>query len=304
MNPAQDWDRAREIFIEFLRTNRALSPHTVEAYARDLLKFAEGASSLGCRRPCDLTRSTAEAVYEQHRSRGLAPRSLTRSISALRALYRFLLQEGFLKKNPINDLDSPRLGSPLPKIASPHQIRKVLESVDLTRPAGVRDRAILEVFYAAGLRVSELADLKFESVLFEAKIARVVGKGSKERLVPVGDEALFWLRKYMAEARKTLDRGKPAEWLFLSNRGRRMTRQTIWHLIRKYARKAAISTKMSPHTLRHSFATHLIEGGADLRSVQEMLGHASVATTQIYTHLSRKHLRDVYAAAHPRAKKR
>jgi integrase/recombinase XerD len=304
LNPAQDWDRAREIFIESLRTNRALSRHTVEAYARDLLRFAETASTLGCEDPSRLTREIAESVFGRHRSSGLAPRSISRSISALRSLYRFLLQEGLLKKNPIADLGSPKAGAPLPRIASSQQIRKMLDVIDVERPSGVRDRAILELFYAAGLRVSELADLKFESVLLEPKIARVIGKGSKERLVPVGEEAIFWLKRYLAEVRKKLDRGRPSEWLFLSNRGGRMTRQTIWHLIKKYVRLSGVTGRISPHTLRHSFATHLIEGGADLRSVQEMLGHASVATTQIYTHLSRRHLREVYIAAHPRARKR
>jgi integrase/recombinase XerD len=237
------------------------------------------------------------------RSIGLSPRSVARKTSAIRSFFKFLTQEGILPANPASQLSAQKPGRPLPRVLHMVQIQKILDAPDVSKPAGVRDRAILELIYSSGLRVSELVDLHRESVMANTGTLRVTGKGSKERIVPVGEIALQWIQKYLAEARSQIDKGKPRKWLFLSNRGSRMTRQTVWHLLKKYARRAGVHSKLSPHTLRHSFATHLIEGGADLRSVQEMLGHSSVATTQIYTHVSRKHLREVYLTSHPRGRK-
>ena len=192
---------------------------------------------------------------------------------------------------------------PLPRLLSLSQIQKILAAPDIIKPEGLRDRAILELCYASGLRVSELTDTTYENLQTDAGLIRVFGKGSKERIVPVGKEAAYWIQTYVKKARNYFDRGKPQKWLFLSRRGRKMSRQSIWHLLKKYAREAGVFSRLSPHTLRHSFATHCLERGADLRSVQQMLGHASVSTTQIYTHLSRRHLKEVYGAHHPRARK-
>lgn len=286
-----DFDRAREIFLESLRTGRSLSKHTIDGYGRDLLEFCEFAD----RKKVSLNLVDSTLLESFFGKLGKSPRSVARAMSALRTFFHFLRQESILENNPMDSIRTPKLGSPLPKIASESQVRNLLEGIDLTKPKGIRDRAILELFYSSGLRVSELINLTFESLHLTEGVIRVIGKGNKERLIPLGEEASDWLKKYATEARGKLDKGKPSKWLFLSQQGRQMTRQTVWHLIKK-------RSTLSPHTLRHSFATHLVENGADLRSVQEMLGHASVATTQIYTHLSRKHVREVYKSHHPRAK--
>ncbi|HLG19546.1 MAG TPA: site-specific tyrosine recombinase XerD [Bdellovibrionota bacterium] len=298
------WDRAHELFLESLRTSRGLSPHTVDGYARDILSFAEISQKDACGSPADATRSNIDSFLSHKAREGYSNRSVLRAISAIRSFYRFLQQENLVPSTPAEDLRLPRLGRPLPKVLSADQIRRILEAPDLTKPRGLRDRALLELFYASGLRVSELTAITYENFQLEMGLVRVLGKGSRERIVPVGDEARHWIERYLQEGRNRMDRGKLQKWLFLSNRGRRMTRQTVWHLLRKYARQVGVTAKLSPHTLRHSFATHLLEGGADLRSVQQMLGHASLSTTQIYTHLSRKHVRDVYRDHHPRAQKR
>lgn len=304
MSHLPEWDRAYEIFLESLRTGRSLSIHTVEGYARDVLRFREFAESISITSPSSVLREHAEKYLETTQKRGTSTRSLLRAVSAIRSFYRFLRREGLATHNPFEKIPMPRMGRPLPHVTTPDQIRRIFEMPKLETSGGLRDRAILELFYSSGLRVSEVADLALTSLHPESGILRVFGKGSKERLVPVGAEALHWLDRYRNESRPKLDHQKSVKWLFLSNRGRRMTRQTIWHAIRKYARSAGLGGKLSPHTLRHSFATHLLEGGADLRSVQQMLGHASVATTEIYTHLSRKHVRKVYEAAHPRARRK
>ncbi len=267
------------------------------------MSFMQFSQRAGVRGPERVKKDHAETFFAQLQRQGYASRSVLRAASAIRSFYKFALGEGWMEKNPLKDLPLPKTGRHLPKALSQVNVGRLLDAPDTTTPAGIRDRAILELFYSSGLRVSELASLTWDAFSRETKLVRVVGKGSKERIVPIGEEAFHWAERYLAEARPKLDRGKPQTYFFLSRLGRQMTRQTIWHLIRKYARSIGFEGKISPHMLRHSFATHLLEGGADLRSVQQMLGHASVATTQIYTHLSRKHLHSVYETHHPRAKK-
>lgn len=295
------WDRARELFLETLRTARGVSVHTVENYARDILTFSQYCTRQKISGPDRVKRSLAEAFLGERQRAGYSVRTILRAVSATRSFYKFLIQEGVLKENPFSEVTLPRLPRKLPRVVSAKQIDQMMASVDLEKSQGVRDRAILEVFYASGLRVSELSSLTLEALSESTALVRVVGKGLKERIVPVGGEALIWVRQYIDTERRKLDRGKPQPWLFLSNRGKRMTRQTLWYVIRKYARASGFGGRISPHTLRHSFATHLLEGGADLRSVQQLLGHASLVTTQIYTHLSSQHLRDTYRKFHPRA---
>ncbi len=300
---SESWDRCRELYLENLRINRSLSKNTVDAYARDILSFQNYATQKKLPSPEHITRQHAEG-FQSHLSReGKSSRSIVRAISAIRSFYKFLSRENLVRKQITQEFSAPRLSRGLPRAISPEQMEKILEAPDVEKKEGLRDRAILELFYSSGLRVSELVSLTYESLHMDTALLRVTGKGSKERVVPVGKHALHWINTYVQKARGEFDKGKPQKWLFLSNRGRAMTRQTVWHLLRKYARKGGIPSKVSPHVLRHSFATHLLEGGADLRSVQQMLGHATVATTQIYTHLSRKHLKNAYNTFHPRAKK-
>ncbi len=296
------WENAHQFFIESLRTNRNASSHTVDAYAKDILSFSQFSSNKRVLHPSEVTKKLIEDFIAWQKQKGLAVRSVLRSISALRSFYQFLQLENWVNGNPLQGIILPKLGRPLPKSLSMSQIERILKAPDLTRKDGIRDRALLELGYASGLRVTEIICLSFENFQLDSGFVRVFGKGSRERIVPVGEEAIYWIKRYLEEARGQFDRGKPQEWIFLSNRGKKMTRQTVWHLIRKYSRIAGIGIKNSPHTLRHSFATHLLEGGADLRSVQKMLGHASLSTTQIYTHVSRKHLKEIYLAHHPRAK--
>ncbi len=296
------WDQRQELFLENLRLSRQLSKHTVEAYARDLLTFAEIAQASGFALPEKVNRECVETFLIKQSQEGLASRSLARSLSSVRSFFRFLHREGLVAKNPADGVRSPRLGRSLPKALSPDEMIRLLEVPKLDKPLGIRDRAILEFGYACGLRVSELTNATFDGVILEEGVARIKGKGSKIRLVPFGDVAAQWLNHYLKESRPHFDRGKPQKWLFLSSRGRQMTRQTVWHLLKKYAREGGLGSKVSPHVLRHSFATHLLNGGADLRSVQQMLGHASLSTTQIYTHMTDRRLRQVYFEHHPRAK--
>lgn len=299
----ENWEEPCELFLEALRTNRGLSKHTVDAYARDILKFSQFATELGILHPVQISPKAIEKFMAELQKQGLSVRSTLRTISAIRSFYKFLQKEGLCEFNPAKETVLPRKAQSLPQTASLLNLEKLFQTIDVKTPYGIRDRALLELVYASGLRVSEAISLTFDALHAQANVLRVLGKGSKERVVPVGKEAMHWVREYVNEARCVFDKGKPRKWLFLSNRGQKMTRQTVWHMLKKYARKAGISaSKLTPHTLRHSFATHLLEGGADLRSVQHMLGHASVATTQIYTHLSKRHLKEVYTKHHPRAR--
>lgn len=297
------WEEASELFLEALRTSRNLSKHTIDAYARDLLTFSALAKRKGASNPKKVDRDVVEAFLVSRQRAGIAVRSVLRSVSAVKSFYRFLQEEGIVTHTPLDGVILPKVGRPLPRVLSTRQMENILKAPDLTKPQGVRDRAILELCYACGLRISEVVDATYEDLNVDRGLIRVLGKGSKERLVPVGKEAIHWIGLYVNEARNHFDRGKPQKWLFLSARGKKMSRQIGWHLLRKYALLAGVARHVSPHTLRHSFATHCLERGADLRSIQQMLGHASVATTQIYTHLSRGHLKKVYGAHHPRARK-
>jgi len=231
---------------------------------------------------------------------GYKARSTARLISGMRGFYRFLLREGVIDSDPTLQVDMPQLGRPLPKSLSEADVEALLAAPDLDDPIGLRDRAMLEVLYACGLRVSELIGLTLEQVNLRQGVLRVFGKGSKERLVPMGEEAIGWVERYCREARPALLAGRPADVLFPSLRGEQMTRQTFWHRIKHQARVAGIAKSLSPHTLRHAFATHLLNHGADLRVVQMLLGHSDLSTTQIYTHVARARLQALHAQHHPR----
>jgi len=290
-----------EPFNDFLMLEQGASPRTHEAYGRDLLRFATYAISRGAVAPPDVTaRMLREYVYHL-KDLGLAPASIRRNVSALRTYFKFLLGEGHVARDPSERLESPKRWRTLPEVLSVAEVDALLASPSLDDPLVFRDRALLELAYGAGLRVSEWILIGVRDVMFDEGLVRVFGKGSKERLVPIGRRAIGALASYVRELRPRLERGQGRGALFLNARGQPLTRMGAWKILQKYVARAGIEKHVSPHTLRHSFATHLLEGGADLRAVQEMLGHADISTTQIYTHVDREYLRTVHRQYHPRA---
>ncbi|MCC4308065.1 site-specific tyrosine recombinase XerD [Alcanivorax marinus] len=276
---------------------RGLSRHTLESYGRDLRQFGQWLAARGgglaCCQRLDVLEYLAERV-------GISARSLARQLSAMKSFFRWMKRENRIAEDPTLNVARPRLGRPLPKTLSEDEVEALLAAPDLDDPLGLRDRAMLEVLYAAGLRVSELVGLTLSQVNTRQGLVRVVGKGDKERLVPLGEEALHWLARYLRDGRPAL-LGEDREVLFPGRRGTRMTRQTFWHRIKQLAVRAGVQKPLSPHTLRHAFATHLLNHGADLRVVQLLLGHSDLSTTQIYTHVAQHRLREVYEAHHPRS---
>ena len=290
-----------ERFQDFLSLEQGASPRTHEAYGRDLSRFAVFASLKGAAQPTDIgARLLRDYVYHL-KDLGLAPASIRRNVSAVRTYFRFLLGEGHLVRDPSERLESPRRWRTLPEVLSVTEIELLLAAPTLDDPLAFRDRALLELAYGAGLRVSEWITLGVRDVLLGEGLVRVFGKGSKERLVPIGRGAIGAVATYLRELRPRLERGGGRGVLLLNARGAPLTRMGAWKILRKHVERAGIRKRVSPHTLRHSFATHLLEGGADLRAVQEMLGHADISTTQIYTHVDREYLRDVHRQFHPRA---
>lgn len=295
-----DNDALLDAFLLHLKTERRLSGNTLAAYGADLRRFSvfladRGIDARGFTRPDFLDHLTGL------RDGGLSARSTARHVSTLRSFFRFLVREGVLAASPVSGVKAPRLGRPLPTYLTLTQVERLLAAPDGCTPEGVRDRAMLTIMYASGLRASEVVTLRLENVDANAGFLYVLGKGGKERVVPVADVALTVLGEYIATARQTFLGKRFSSDLFLSRRGKAITRQTLWNRVRRWALAAGIEPRISPHTLRHSFASHLLEGGADLRIVQELLGHASISTTQLYTHLSGERIKEVYARAHPRA---
>ena len=290
-----------ERFQDYLSLEQGASPRTHEAYGRDLARFATYATTKGAAQPADVgARLLRDYIYHL-KDLGLAPASIRRNVSAVRTYFRFLLGEGHLVRDPSERLESPRRWRTLPDVLSVTEVELLLAAPSLDEPLVFRDRALLELAYGAGLRVSEWIGLGVRDVLLADGLVRVFGKGSKERLVPIGRTAIGAVATYLRELRPRLERGGGKGVLLLNARGAPLTRMGAWKILRKYVDKAGIAKRVSPHTLRHSFATHLLEGGADLRAVQEMLGHADISTTQIYTHVDREYLRSVHRQYHPRA---
>ena len=290
---------ALRLFLEYLAVEKGLARNTILSYARDIRKFLGfvKAGKLAWNRVPEET--VVRFIHKESRA-GLSARSLARLISALRSFYKFLLLSGFVKMDPSSQLTTPSTWRSLPKFLTVKEVEELLRAPDDKKPRGVRDRAMLEVLYGSGLRVSELASLRLAEVNLEDGFLVCRGKGGKERIVPLGRSACDAAKRYLAEVRPLVVSGERDE-LFLSRRGKPFSRQGLWKLIRQHAREAGLAAKISPHILRHSFATHLLERGADLRSVQLMLGHSQITTTQIYTHVSRERLRRVYDRFHPRA---
>ena len=286
-------------FLEHLVVERGLAQNTLDAYRRDLTRYA--AYLRGRKQAVTaLDRTVIPRYLLALREAGLNPRSVARHLSAIRQFHRFLVREGIVTEDPTAHLESPRPWRRLPGVLSRAEVERLLAPRPLQSPQAFRDRAMLEVLYASGLRVSELVGLRLSDLDFNVGVVRVLGKGNKERLVPLGDAAIESLRAYLTQARPLLERRRAVPHLFLGRHGRGLTRQMFWILLGRYVRAAGITKRVTPHTLRHSFATHLLEGGADLRVVQLMLGHADIGTTQIYTHVSRARLKAIHAKYHPR----
>jgi integrase/recombinase XerD len=294
-----DNDALLDAFLLHLKTERRLSGNTLSAYGADMHRFSVFLSE----RAID-AREFARPDLLDHltslRDGGLSARSTARHVSTLRSFFRFLVREGVLDASPITGVKAPRLGRPLPKYLTLTQVDRLLAAPDGSTPEGIRDRAMLTIMYASGLRASEVVTLRLQNVDANAGFLYVLGKGGKERVVPVADVALTALGEYTATARQSFLGKRYSSDLFLSRRGKAITRQTLWNRIRRWALAAGIEQRISPHTLRHSFASHLLAGGADLRAVQAMLGHADIATTQIYTHVTPERLRDIHGKHHPR----
>ncbi len=291
----------RESFLHYLEVERGLSNNTLAAYRRDIAKLEHFAEKKEKKVQKLNSNDVREFLRELHRQ-GLSHRSIARILSAIRGLFRFGVAEGGIRSDPTEQIDAAKIPRSLPRYLTLDEVDALLDAPDTATPEGLRDRAMLETLYATGLRVSELIGLRQEDIHLDAGYLLCRGKGRKERIVPLGRSATGWLRKYNSKARPELAR-ESSSWLFLSRRGQ-MTRQRFWQIIKARGVQAGIQRKISPHVVRHSFATHLLERGADLRSLQLMLGHADIGTTQIYTHVSRERLRRVYDEHHPRAKKR
>ena len=293
-------DTTIERFLDALWMEHGLSENTLSAYRRDLAGCARSLARDHKNLVDAQTVNLASYIADCARH-GARPRTTARLVSTLRRFYRYLVREGVVHDDPTAQLQSPKLGRALPKSLSEEQVEALLAAPDITTALGLRDRAMLETLYAAGLRVSELVSLTVSQLNRDAGFIRVMGKGSKERLVPVGEEAGDWLSRYLSEGRPLLVREQRTDALFPTTRGAHMTRQAFWYTVKRYARKAGIDEKqLSPHTLRHAFATHLLNHGADLRVVQMLLGHADLSTTQIYTHVARARLQELHARHHPR----
>ena len=289
-----------ERYLDSLWMERGLSENTLSAYRRDLTLFSEWLEQQGARSLLTADASQIQSYLGLKLRQGASPRSSARFLSAARSFYRWSLREGRIVDDPTLRIESPKQGRPLPKSLSETDVDQLLSAPDLELPIEFRDRTMLEILYACGLRVSELVSLRVEQVGLNQGIVRVLGKGGKERLVPMGEEALDWLTQYMRGPRTELLKGQPSNVLFPSNRSREMTRQTFWYRIKIYAKRAGIQTHLSPHTLRHAFATHLLNHGADLRVVQMLLGHSDLSTTQIYTHVASQRMQALHEQHHPR----
>jgi integrase/recombinase XerD len=288
-----------DAYLDHLRVERRLAEHTVESYGRDLRQLAEFAA--GADTPiAHLDRHALEAFVRGQMSRGLSPRSVGRAVAAVRGFYRFLVLDQQIPFSPAEDLQPPRAWPALPKFLSLDDVDRLIGAPDVARPLGLRDRAMIELLYATGMRVSELVAVRPADLHLAQHYLTCVGKGSKERLIPIGEEASAWVTRYQADGRRALLKGRTSPRLFVNARGGPLSRVGFWKILKAHGRRVGLPQSLSPHVLRHSFATHLLERGADLRAIQMMLGHADLSTTQIYTHVLEARLRSVYDRFHPR----
>lgn len=291
-----------QLFLEYLTVELGLSANTRQAYERDLRLFCKTLGFKNSDALVNVSREQITGYMTQLKEKGLAAATIARKLAAIKAFYRFMTAEGYMDANPAEVVEAGTKGIKLPRVLSEDEVVRLLSQPDITTAEGFRDRTMLEVLYATGMRVSELINLTLERVDLNMKYIIAFGKGSKERIVPLGSVAAEFLQQYLEKVRpKLTHEDRNTNIVFLAFGGHELTRQRFWQIIRGYGRKANINKALTPHILRHSFATHLLDNGADLRSVQELLGHSDISTTQIYTHLTNKRLRDIYAKAHPRA---
>lgn len=287
-----------EAFIDTIWMEKGLSSNTLSSYKQDLLSFS---SWLPNKDLVEADKSTILDYLSYRLKKGYSSRSTSRCLSSIRAFYKYLLFNSFISKDPTEKIESPKIGHSLPKVLSEEDVLELIKTPDTRNPIGIRDRAMLEILYATGLRVTELITLELVNLNVRQGLVRVMGKGSKERLVPIGEQALDWVEKYVAYARlELIGKKQDSPYLFLSKRGKVMTRQAFWYRIKIYAIKSGIDNSLSPHTLRHAFATHLLNHGADLRTVQLLLGHTSLSTTQIYTEVAKHRMQELHRTHHPR----
>ncbi len=290
-----------ESFFHYLTVECGLSENTVKGYKSDLRNFSNFLNDSIIYRFQDLRTSLILSYIEKEKERGLSGNSISRSLVTVKMFYKYLVLEGILGTNPLSSITAPKLRKYLPEVLHYQTIEKMLSAPDCNTKLGIRDKAILELMYATGARVSEVASVKVGWLNLDYGYVKCQGKGSKQRIVPLGHEAIQSVKRYLQDIRPVLNHDRDVDVLFLSRTGKKLRRENIWSLVKKYASYAGIRTNISPHTLRHSFATHMLEGGADLRSVQEMLGHANISTTQIYTHVNKRYLKSVHQRYHPRA---
>jgi integrase/recombinase XerD len=292
---------ALKAFIHYLTVEKGLASNTLQSYERDLTYYLNHLELSGIQRLEDSSRQHITQYLLRLKQEGKASATLSRNVSSIRSFYQFLLRDRRITQDPSVHVETPKIERKLPKVLTMREVEDLLQAPDVTQPLGKRDAAMLELLYATGIRVSELVQLSLDDVHLQMGFIRCMGKGAKERIIPLGTKAIEALEMYLQNGRSKLLKKNKEETLFLNHHGKPLSRQGFWKIIKKLAREAQIKKEITPHTLRHSFATHLLENGADLRSVQEMLGHADISTTQIYTHVTRMRLKDVYAKAHPRA---
>jgi integrase/recombinase XerD len=293
-------DQLLDQFLHYLIVERGLSKNTIEAYSHGLTRFLNHLRGKGVQEIREVSKFHVRGFLLGLRKENLSTKTVVRNLVAIRTFFRFLNQESILDSNPVENLESPKVAKTLPEILTLKEIEQILEQPNLQTPLGVRDRAMLEMLYATGMRVSELTHLPAHQVNLEGGFVILFGKGSKERVVPLGSEAIKWVISYLKQSRGILSRGKESSFLFINRSGKGMSRQGFWKNLKDYARKAGLHKRVTPHLLRHSFASHLLERGADLRSVQMMLGHVDISTTQIYTHVTGERLKKIHQRYHPR----
>ncbi|MEJ5350652.1 MAG: site-specific tyrosine recombinase XerD [Melioribacteraceae bacterium] len=288
-------------YLTILRFEKNLSENTIQSYEIDLKKFFTFLEKKNVNDLNDVSAEIISSYFDEQRKLGIDTATVARYMSSLKGFWKYLEDSNYVEKNPTEKLYPVRKSRKLPSVLSFEEIEKILQAVNTNDYLGIRDRAILELFYSSGLRVSELINLKISDLFFEEEVIRVFGKGSKERIVPIGQSAIFWINEYLRSSRPLLEKKmKSQNFLFLNKRGTKLSRMWIWKIFNFYANQAGIKKEIHPHTFRHSFATHLLERGADLRAVQEMLGHADISTTQIYTHIDREYIKQVHRDHHPR----
>jgi len=293
-------DELLNSFLDYLSVERGLAKNTISSYRKDLLYYLDFLKSCKVNNLNNTTKDHIMNFMIRQKGRGLSVNSIARSIAAIRMFYRFLQQEGIISSDPTALLDSPRLWKKIPEALTLNEVEALLSAPNLKERQGIRDRAILEVMYATGMRVSEVAGLKIDNINRDIGFVRCTGKGNKERIIPLGKKAIASLNRYLEQLRPQLLKGRESNYVFLNRFGHAISRQSLWKIIKKYAQIARIKKPIKPHIIRHSFATHLLERGADLRSVQEMLGHSNISTTQIYTHINRDRLKSIHKKFHPR----